>query len=131
MAKQQMPKIRRAICNIAVDVQDICNSLPRNSQEINRENLPPQLCDLDEYEQIMIGLTNESDIEWQEENLNRIDNFWQAPSESSIFPAVLTSEYIEIAPREDKIPEVQFWIKIVKNWLYNWMWNKIITWQIV
>ena len=104
MAKRQMPKIRRAICNIAVDVQDICNSLPRNSQEINRENLPPELCDLDEYEEIVKGLTNESDIEWHEENLKRLDNFRQAPSESSIFPAVLTSEYIETAPREDKIP---------------------------
>ena len=27
-----MPKIRGAIHNIAVDVRDICNSLPRNSQ---------------------------------------------------------------------------------------------------
>ena len=32
MAKGQMPKIRGAICNIVVDVWDICNSLPRNSQ---------------------------------------------------------------------------------------------------
>ena len=32
MSKGQMPKIRGAICNIAVDVRDICNSLPRNSQ---------------------------------------------------------------------------------------------------
>ena len=32
MAKGQMPKIRGAICNIAVDVRDISNSLPRNSQ---------------------------------------------------------------------------------------------------
>ena len=32
MAKGQMPKIKGAICNVAVDVQDICNSLPRNLQ---------------------------------------------------------------------------------------------------
>ena len=32
MSKGQMPKIRGAVCNIAVDVRDICNSLPRNSQ---------------------------------------------------------------------------------------------------
>ena len=32
MSKRQMPKIRGVICNIAVDVGDICNSLPRNSQ---------------------------------------------------------------------------------------------------
>ena len=32
MAKGQMHKIRGAICITAVDVQDICNSLPRNSQ---------------------------------------------------------------------------------------------------
>ena len=31
MAKRQMPKIRGAICNIAIDVWNICNSLPRNS----------------------------------------------------------------------------------------------------
>ena len=32
MAKGQMHKIRGAICITAVDVRDICNSLPRNSQ---------------------------------------------------------------------------------------------------
>ena len=32
MSKKQMPKIRGAIFNIAVDVQDTCNSLPRNPQ---------------------------------------------------------------------------------------------------
>ena len=32
MAKEQMPKIRGALCNIAVDVWDICNFFPRNSQ---------------------------------------------------------------------------------------------------
>ena len=32
MSKGQMSKIRGVICNIVVDVRDICNSLPRNSQ---------------------------------------------------------------------------------------------------
>ena len=32
MAKVQMPKIKGSICNIAIHVQDICNSLPRNFQ---------------------------------------------------------------------------------------------------
>ena len=32
IAKGQMHKIRGAICITAVDVRDICNSLPRNSQ---------------------------------------------------------------------------------------------------
>ena len=32
ITKGQMTKIRGSICNIAVDVQDICNPLPRNSQ---------------------------------------------------------------------------------------------------
>ena len=32
MAKGQMSKIRGAIYNIAVDVRDICNTLPRNSK---------------------------------------------------------------------------------------------------
>ena len=31
MTTGQMPKIRGAICNIAVDVWDICNSLPKKS----------------------------------------------------------------------------------------------------
>ena len=39
------------------------------------ENLPPELCDLDEDEKIRIELANESDVQGQEENLNRIDNF--------------------------------------------------------
>ena len=70
------------------------------------ENLPPQLCDLDEDEEIRIEFGNISDIEGQEENLNRLDNLWQVASESCIFPAALTREYIEIAPGEDKYPEV-------------------------
>ena len=67
------------------------------------ENFPSELCDLDEDEEIRIELENESDIEGQEKNLNRLENFWQAASESYTFPAVLTSEYIEIAPGKDKI----------------------------
>ena len=51
-----------------------------------------------------IELANESDIEVQEENLNRINNFPQIAIESCIFPAALTGGYIEIAPVEDKIP---------------------------
>ena len=39
------------------------------------ENLPPELCDLDEDEKIRIELANESDVQGQEQNLNRIDNF--------------------------------------------------------
>ena len=42
---------------------------------INMENLPPELCDLDKDEKIRIELANESDVQGQEENLNRIDNF--------------------------------------------------------
>ena len=68
------------------------------------ESSPPVLCDLDEGEEIRIELANESGTERQEENLNRLDNFRQVASESCILPAVLTSEYIEIAPVEDKIP---------------------------
>ena len=71
--------------------------------QINTENLPPGLCDLDEDHEISIELVNESDIEGQEGSLNRLDNFRQVASESCIFPAVLTSEYIENAPGEDKI----------------------------
>ena len=69
------------------------------------ENLPPELCDLDEDEKIRTELANESDTEGQEEKLNRLDNFRQVASESCIFPAVSTSEYIEIAPGEDKMPK--------------------------
>ena len=32
MANRQIPKTRGAICNTAVDVRDVCNSLPWNSQ---------------------------------------------------------------------------------------------------
>ena len=32
MSKGQMPKIRGAFCNVAVDVREICNSLLRNFQ---------------------------------------------------------------------------------------------------
>ena len=39
------------------------------------ENLHPQLCDLDKDEEMRIELANESDIERQEENLRRLDNF--------------------------------------------------------
>ena len=66
--------------------------------------MAPELCDLDEDEEIRTELANESDIEGQEEKLNRLDNFRQRASESCIFPAVLTSEYIEIAPGENEIP---------------------------
>ena len=38
------------------------------------KNLPPELCDLDEDEEIRIELANELDIEGHEENLNRLDN---------------------------------------------------------
>ena len=115
MAKGQMPKIRGALCYIAVDVRDICNFLPKNSQssgiilvklkkklafnghvyfqpvctqkvldaliylknnnkfysniQINMENLPPALCDLDEDEEIRIELANESNSEGEEESL--------------------------------------------------------------
>ena len=48
-------------------------------------------------------MANESDIEGQEEKFNRLNNFQQVPSESCIFPAVLTSEHIEIAPEEETI----------------------------
>ena len=68
------------------------------------ENLPPELCNLKEDEEIMIELENESDIEGQEENLNNLDCFRQVASESCIFPAELSSEYFEIAPGENKIP---------------------------
>ena len=68
------------------------------------ENLPPDLCDFYEDEETRTELANESNIEGQEENLNRLDNFRQVASESFIFPAALTSEFSEIAPGEDKIP---------------------------
>ena len=68
------------------------------------ENLPPELCNLKEDEEIIIELENESDIEEQEENLNNLDCFRQVASESCIFPAELSSEYFEIAPGENKIP---------------------------
>ena len=32
IANTQIPKTRGAICNTAVDVRDVCNSLPWNSQ---------------------------------------------------------------------------------------------------
>ena len=69
------------------------------------ENLPPELYNLDKDEEIRIELANESDIEGQEENFNRLDNFRRVASESCIFPAVLTSEYIEIASGEEKYQE--------------------------
>ena len=59
-------------------------------------NLPPELCDLYEDEQIRMKLTNESYIERQEGNLNILDNFWQLALESCIFRTVLTSEYVKI-----------------------------------
>ena len=68
------------------------------------KSLPPELCDLDQDKEIKIELANESDIEGQEENLNRLDNFPQMAIESHIFPAALIGAYIEIAPVEDKIP---------------------------
>ena len=49
MAKGQMPKIRGAICNIAVDVRDICNSLPRNSRSSGI---------------ILVKLTKKNSIQW-------------------------------------------------------------------
>ena len=39
------------------------------------KNLPPGLSDLDEDEEIKIELVHETDIEGQEENLNRLENF--------------------------------------------------------
>ena len=57
------------------------------------ENLPSELCDLDEDEEIRIELAKESDIEEQGKNLNRPDNFRQVASESCIFSATLTSEF--------------------------------------
>ena len=68
------------------------------------ENLPPELCDLDKDEKIRIELANESDVQGQEENLNRIDNFPQIASESCIFLAALAVEFTEIAVGEDKTP---------------------------
>lgn len=44
----------------------------------------------------------ELDIEGEEGNLPRLDNFWQVASESYIFPAASISEYTETAPEEDK-----------------------------
>ena len=67
------------------------------------ENLPPELCNLKEDEEIMIELENEPDIEGQEENLNNLDCFRQVASESCVFPAELSSEYFEIAHGENKI----------------------------
>ena len=61
------------------------------------ENLPPELCDLDEDEKVSIELANESDIQGQEKILNRTGNFRQVASESCIFPAALASEFTEIA----------------------------------
>ena len=68
------------------------------------ENFSPELYDLDEDEKIRIELANESDIQEQDQNFNRLDKFLELAWESCIFSAVLTSEYIEIAPAEDKIP---------------------------
>ena len=39
------------------------------------EDLPPELSNLKEDEEIMIGLENESYIKGQEENLNNLDCF--------------------------------------------------------
>ena len=39
------------------------------------ENFSPELYDLDEDEKIRIELANESDIQEQEQNFNRLDNF--------------------------------------------------------
>ena len=66
--KGQIPKVKAAIFNIAVDVRDVSNSLKWNTQssgniQINMENLPTWLWDRDEDEKIRIKLANESDIE--------------------------------------------------------------------
>ena len=39
------------------------------------ENLSPELYNLDEDEEIRVELAKESDIEGEEENFNRLDNF--------------------------------------------------------
>ena len=39
------------------------------------ENVPTQLCNLKEEEEIMTEIENELDIEGQEENLNNLDSF--------------------------------------------------------
>ena len=77
------------------------------------ESFPPELWDPDEDEDIRAELANESYIEGQEENLNRLDNFRQVASESSIFPTLLQSQYFETAPAENKIPRS---VILVKNY---------------
>lgn len=77
------------------------------------ENFPPELWEPDEDEDIRAELANESYIEEQEENLNRLDNFRQVASESSIFPTLLQSQYFETAPAENKIPRS---VILVKNY---------------
>ena len=149
MSKGQMPKMKGAICNVPVSVNDISLTLPRNLNSsgiilvklkkklefnghvyfepvspeklknalvylkannkfyedvnININDLPPELLNFDENEEINIELQDdETDFET---NANPLDSFRQGASESCAFPHSLTNEYIEIAPGEGKKPE--------------------------
>ena len=148
MPKGQFPKIKGAICNVPIDLQDSCNVLPRNDSnsgilfvklkrklqfkghvyfqpvcpsklneallflkannrlyadiEINLEQIPNELLNLAEDDEIDIEIEVDENLETTP---NHLDSFRCPAVESLTMPLNTPDDLIELAPGENKTPQ--------------------------